>query len=103
MAAAILITGANRGLGFEYASQYLAEGWCLFAACRGLWFPTVICSARTSISIDPHRYRDINQIIDVWLPLTLATNCTNRSMGRPDLYSSCYRRALSTNLAISAI
>jgi hypothetical protein len=52
---------------------------------------------RAIVDFDPHRYRDINQIIDVWLPLTLATNCTNRSMGRPDLYSSCYRRALSTN------
>ena len=36
MAAAILITGANRGLGFEFASQYLAEGWRVFAACRNL-------------------------------------------------------------------
>jgi NAD(P)-dependent dehydrogenase (short-subunit alcohol dehydrogenase family) len=34
MAAAILITGANRGLGFEFASQYSAEGWRVFAACR---------------------------------------------------------------------
>jgi hypothetical protein len=24
---AILITGANRGLGFEFSSQYLANGW----------------------------------------------------------------------------
>jgi hypothetical protein len=56
-----------------------------------------------NVDFDPHRYRDINQIIDAWLPLPLATNCTNRSMGQPDLYSSCYRRALSTNLAISAI
>jgi hypothetical protein len=39
-----------------------------------------------NVDFDPHRYRDINQIIDVWLPLTLATNCTNRSMGQPDLY-----------------
>jgi len=34
MAAAILITGANRGLGFEFASQYVADGWRVFAACR---------------------------------------------------------------------
>jgi NAD(P)-dependent dehydrogenase (short-subunit alcohol dehydrogenase family) len=34
MAAAILITGANRGLGFEFASQCLADGWRVFAACR---------------------------------------------------------------------
>ena len=34
MAAAVLITGANRGLGFEFARQYSAEGWRIFAACR---------------------------------------------------------------------
>ena len=34
MAAAILITGANRGLGFEFARQYVAYGWRVFAACR---------------------------------------------------------------------
>jgi hypothetical protein len=41
---------------------------------------------RAKVDFDPHRYRDINQIIDVWLPLTLAMNCINRSMGQPDLY-----------------
>ncbi len=30
----ILITGANRGLGLEFASQYAAEGARVFAACR---------------------------------------------------------------------
>lgn len=29
-----LITGANRGLGLEFARQYLADGWRVFAACR---------------------------------------------------------------------
>jgi NAD(P)-dependent dehydrogenase (short-subunit alcohol dehydrogenase family) len=31
---AVLITGANRGLGYEFARQYLADGWHVFAACR---------------------------------------------------------------------
>jgi NAD(P)-dependent dehydrogenase (short-subunit alcohol dehydrogenase family) len=30
----ILITGANRGLGLEFARQYLAEGHAVIAACR---------------------------------------------------------------------
>lgn len=29
-----LITGANRGLGLEFARQYLADSWQVFAACR---------------------------------------------------------------------
>ena len=29
-----LVTGANRGLGLEFARQYAAEGWQVFAACR---------------------------------------------------------------------
>jgi len=30
----VLITGANRGLGLEFARQYAAEGWQVLAACR---------------------------------------------------------------------
>jgi NAD(P)-dependent dehydrogenase (short-subunit alcohol dehydrogenase family) len=30
----VLITGANRGLGLEFARQYLAAGWQVYAACR---------------------------------------------------------------------
>ena len=30
----IFITGANRGLGFEFAKQYAADGWRVIAACR---------------------------------------------------------------------
>ena len=31
---AVLITGANRGIGLEFARQYAAGGWEVFAACR---------------------------------------------------------------------
>jgi NAD(P)-dependent dehydrogenase (short-subunit alcohol dehydrogenase family) len=30
----VLVTGANRGLGFEFARQYAADGWKVYAACR---------------------------------------------------------------------
>lgn len=30
----ILITGANRGLGLEFARQYAADGWRVLATCR---------------------------------------------------------------------
>src|SRR5438876_12376676 len=29
-----LITGANRGLGLEFARQYAADGWQVLAGCR---------------------------------------------------------------------
>jgi NAD(P)-dependent dehydrogenase (short-subunit alcohol dehydrogenase family) len=32
--ASTLITGANRGLGLEFARQYAADGWQVYAACR---------------------------------------------------------------------
>jgi NAD(P)-dependent dehydrogenase (short-subunit alcohol dehydrogenase family) len=32
--ASVLITGANRGLGLEFARQYAAEGWDVYAASR---------------------------------------------------------------------
>ena len=30
----VLITGANRGLGLEFARQYAADGWQVIACCR---------------------------------------------------------------------
>lgn len=32
----VLITGANRGLGLEFAKQYLKDGWHVIATCRYL-------------------------------------------------------------------
>lgn len=30
----VLITGANRGMGLEFARQYEADSWVVFATCR---------------------------------------------------------------------
>ena len=30
----VIITGANRGIGFELARRYAADGWCVLATCR---------------------------------------------------------------------
>lgn len=38
------------------------------------------------MDFDPHRSRDVMQLIDAWLPLAFAVNSLNRSMGQPDLY-----------------
>ncbi|MDB5597427.1 MAG: hypothetical protein JWM36_4388 [Hyphomicrobiales bacterium] len=38
------------------------------------------------MNFDPHRSKDVSQLIDAWLPLSFAVNSLNRSMGQPDLY-----------------
>jgi hypothetical protein len=38
------------------------------------------------ISFDPYRARDFDRLVRAWLPLTVAVNSLNRSMGQPDLY-----------------
>ncbi len=51
MAAAILITGANRGLGFEFVSQYVADGWRVFAACRNPDAAKLRCLAQDMLNV----------------------------------------------------
>lgn len=40
----------------------------------------------TEVAFDPYRSRDIEALMDAWVPLTVAVNSLNRSMGIPDLY-----------------
>lgn len=35
----VVITGANRGIGLEFARQYAADGWTVIATCRDLNSP----------------------------------------------------------------
>ena len=38
------------------------------------------------VGFDPYRARDFDRLVQAWLPLTVALNSLNRSMGQPDLY-----------------
>ena len=38
------------------------------------------------IAFDPYRARNFDRLVQAWLPLTVAVNSLNRSMGQPDLY-----------------
>ncbi len=40
----------------------------------------------TEIGFDPYRARTVDRLVKAWLPLTIAVNSLNRSMGQPDLY-----------------
>jgi hypothetical protein len=40
----------------------------------------------TEIAFDPYASRDFDRLVAAWLPLTVAVNSLNRSMGQPDLY-----------------
>ncbi|QLF68381.1 putative zinc-binding peptidase [Peteryoungia desertarenae] len=37
-------------------------------------------------TFDSYRARDVRDLVEAWVPLTLAINSINRSMGQPDLY-----------------
>jgi hypothetical protein len=38
------------------------------------------------VDFDPYRVTDVRQLVDTWMPLSLALNSLNRAMGQPDLY-----------------
>jgi hypothetical protein len=40
----------------------------------------------TEIAFDPYRTKNFDRLVKAWLPLTVAVNSLNRSMGQADLY-----------------
>ncbi|MEI7840764.1 MAG: SDR family oxidoreductase [Methylococcaceae bacterium] len=63
--ATILITGANRGLGLEFAKQYAADGWQVLACCRepeSATALTKIANEFSNISVSPLDVADLAQI-----------------------------------------
>jgi NAD(P)-dependent dehydrogenase (short-subunit alcohol dehydrogenase family) len=98
----VLITGANRGLGFEFASQYAADGWQVFAACRNppeaMALQKMASSSRDMISAIPMDVTDSDSVryaaskleevaIDVLINGAGIGGLPNQSTGRVDYAS----------------
>ncbi|TPE50176.1 zinc-binding metallopeptidase family protein [Amaricoccus solimangrovi] len=98
--------GTPAGWEYNYVSAYatmhpwedFAETWTHYlhmidtldtAANFGVVVNPVVSDApevNTEVEFDPYNARSIDQLIDAWVPLTVALNSLNRSMGQPDLY-----------------
>ena len=81
-----------------HAWEDFAETWTHYlhmvdtldtAASFGLAVDPVVSDdpeLNAEIAFDPYRSRRFDRLIDAWVPLTVAVNSLNRSMGQPDLY-----------------
>ena len=64
--------------------------------------PQVATTDPAPLRSDPRApARDLEGLLDAWLPLTYALNAINRSMGAEDLYPLCCRRRSRTSLRSS--
>src|SRR5689334_22297444 len=66
---AVLLTGANRGLGLEFARQYSARGWRVFACCRqpasAAELDALARSSRGRVSVHALDVRDFQRVGDL--------------------------------------
>lgn len=63
--ATVLVTGANRGLGLEFCSQYAAQGWQVIACCRNPQTATALKNLATqypTMSMHALEVSDFSQI-----------------------------------------
>jgi NAD(P)-dependent dehydrogenase (short-subunit alcohol dehydrogenase family) len=58
----VLVTGANRGIGLEFARQYAAEGWSVIACCRSPLKAEALAGLGGDIDILPLDVTDEAQI-----------------------------------------
>ena len=58
----VLITGANRGLGLEFARQYAADNWRVIATCRNPTLASKLIQIRGDITILPLDVTDFSAI-----------------------------------------
>jgi hypothetical protein len=85
-----------------YASAHpwedFAETWAHYvhivdsletARSFGITVRPVVATADTldaEVDFDPYRHGSVDDLVSAWVPMTLAINSVNRSMGQPDLY-----------------
>ena len=58
----VLITGANRGLGLEFARQYAADGWSIVATCRDPTGATELAETEGDVEVYAMDVTDHGQI-----------------------------------------
>jgi NAD(P)-dependent dehydrogenase (short-subunit alcohol dehydrogenase family) len=61
----VLVTGANRGIGLEFARQYAGDGWQVVAACRDPAAATALKAAKGDVRIEALDIGDDRQIADL--------------------------------------
>src|SRR6266849_9898995 len=58
----VLVTGANRGIGLEFARQYAGDGWQVIACCRKPGGAQVLKKVKGEVSIEALDVADDEQI-----------------------------------------
>lgn len=58
----LLLTGANRGIGLEFARQYAADGWAVIATCRDPGRAKALGEVKGTVEIERLDVADAGQI-----------------------------------------
>ncbi|RYY73715.1 MAG: SDR family oxidoreductase [Gammaproteobacteria bacterium] len=98
----VLITGANRGIGFALSQEYLAQGWQIIAVCRNSSAELGATEAKIIAGIDltnpAHILRLVDQLIST--PIDLLIN--NAGVLHPDNLGDIDYRNVSQQFIVNA-